>query len=71
MDVKESFARMGKYSKKSKRWIQLTDVVTVYLVKDIVTIHTVEKPREARIQTTKLVHLTSNMSYLPESISLR
>ena len=45
MDIKQSFSRMGKHDKKSKRWKQITNAVTVYLVKDMVPIYSVEKPR--------------------------
>ena len=41
--IKQSFIRMEKYDKKSKRWKQISDAITVYLAKDMVPIYTVEK----------------------------
>ncbi|KAK0140604.1 Zinc finger BED domain-containing protein 1 [Merluccius polli] len=38
------FAKTTKYKTDSERWRQLTDVVTRYLAKDMVSFNTVEKP---------------------------
>ena len=47
--IDESFAAMGKYDRKSKRWQKLTEAVTYYLAKDIVPFYTVEKPGFKRL----------------------
>ena len=48
----EAFSQSQKYDRKSKRWQQLTDSVTYCLAKDILPIHSVEKPGFKQMMAT-------------------
>ena len=70
MGIKESFAQMGRYDRKSKQRKKLTDSVTVYLAKDMVPIYTVEKPGFKQLVDTfdKQYELTSRKYFTKTAI---
>ncbi|XP_056383565.1 E3 SUMO-protein ligase ZBED1-like [Hyla sarda] len=43
MSIREAFARGTAYDKKSKRWNEITNAITIHLAKDMVPLSTVEK----------------------------
>ena len=42
--IKQAFASAQKYPRSSKRWQQLTDSITQCIAKDMLPLHTVDKP---------------------------
>ena len=42
--LSESVEKSQEYDKKGKRWMELTEAVTYYIVKDGLPVYTVEKP---------------------------
>ncbi|KAK5868089.1 hypothetical protein PBY51_012531 [Eleginops maclovinus] len=45
MTLRDAFARGTAYDKKSKRWVEITNSITIHIAKDMVPLSTVEKGR--------------------------
>ncbi|XP_063742293.1 E3 SUMO-protein ligase ZBED1-like [Eleginops maclovinus] len=51
MTLRDAFARGTAYDKKSKRWVEITNSITIHIAKDMVPLSTVEKEG-----FTKMIH---------------